>query len=379
MSLLPGVIRRCRKFAWKAGITGSGLGRSVRAVERVLKEAGDPLFTSSGVPGLSVVVHFAHGITLRRDWGVMDLDSRRPIGPATRFQALSMTKPLTAMCMLALVDRGLVDMDQPVLEIDPTLPIEPADPANAELNPRQITIRRVLCHSACLSVPRHPWTNPADFRLGCTTLGSREDHLKLRVLEPPGSNILYSGGGYVLLQALIEKISGKRLDAAARELVLQPLSLEDAGLELGPDELANLATRHDDENRPLPPGRTIAPGSSGLTTTAESLARLWAMVLGDAKHAPGRGVIPKELAGEMVRPQCRSPDGRMTGLGFFLWQKRSDTEFFHSGYSDGWWGHAEGLLQRRVTYSLLSNGQRGVMCIKPLTTQIRQCLYDTVL
>jgi CubicO group peptidase (beta-lactamase class C family) len=379
VSLLPGVIRRCRKLAHRVGISSSGLSRSIRAVERVLDDAGRSLFTDSGVPGLSVVVHFAEGATVRRDFGYADLASRKPIDESTRFQALSMSKPLTAMTILALIDRGQIDLDQPVLEIDPTLPIASIDPSRPELDPAPITLRQVLCHSACFSVPRHPWTAPSDFRYGAETLATQEEHLKVRVQEPPGTNIIYSGGGYVVVQALIERLTGLSLMQAARKLVLDPLGLTESGIELDGQNLANLATRHDDANRPLPPARTIAPGSSGYTTTSLDLARLWAMVLDSEDGPRGRGVISPELAEAMVTPQCRAPDGRMTGLAFFLWQKRSDTEFFHSGYADGWWGHAEGLHNRKVVYTLLSNGQRGMTCIKPLTTKIRQCLYDTAL
>ncbi len=379
MSLLPGIIRRCRTLAWRAGLASDGSARAAAKVQRVLDTHGRELFQRSGVPGLSAFVQFAAGPSAQLHLGLADPAANLPVTQQTCFQVLSMSKPLTAMCVLHLARAGTLDLDQPINRVLSSWALTSADPANPALDPARVTVRSILCHAAGLNVPRHPWTDARDLRRGLDTLNHPDPSFLIQVARPPGHELCYSGGGYVILQALIEEITGEHFASVALRTVIEPLGMS-GEIDLSPRVLPRLAARHDHHNQPLPTARTIAPGSSGLTCTARDLAILWSAVLpGPRGEPPGRGIISPEQARQMTLPQITAPDGKMCGLAFFLGRKRTDTEFFHSGYSYGWWGHAEGQLRRRVVFTILTNGDRGRDCVRPLSMLVRQCLLDHAL
>jgi hypothetical protein len=74
----------------------------------------------------------------------------------------------------------------------------------------------------------------------------------------------------------------------------------------------------------------------------------------------------------MIRPHTDPLGERVCGLGFFLWLKRSDTIFSHSGFKQGWWAQVDGLLRRRCVVAACSNGDAGRECVKAICAQVRQ-------
>lgn len=378
MGIVPGVIRRCRQAAFRLRLGSDGAEKAIQAVSGVISSKGRELFEQSGVPGMGVYVRFASGPEAAFHFGQANPAASRPLDAQTCFQVLSMSKPLTALCVQVLASRGAISLDAPFNDQIRSWKLSSADPAAPGMDPDRITVRQILSHGAGLSVPRHPWTTHDDVHTGLRTLAY--PGFEVRVERPAGSDIAYSGGGYVILQALIEEITGRPYGEVARELVLEPLGMTASDTDLTDGVLERLAARHDKLNEPIPPGRTIAPGSSGLVCTARDLTTLWLAAVPPRQGDPPRGnIISPEQTLDMTTPQIVTPDGRMCGLAFFLWKRRTDTEFFHSGYSYGWWGHAEGLLRRRVVFVILTNGDRGAACVKPLATLIRQCLYDRAL
>src|SRR5206468_4132173 len=131
-----------------------------------------------------------------------------------------------------------------------------------------ITLRRLLSHSAGLNVHGYGWAEPGETP-GARELLAQEDEeaRTLRVVQAPGAALRYSGGGYSLVQLLIEDATGMPFPAVARERVLGPLGMSESSFELRPALAARLATRHDERSRPLKPGRVAATAASGLYST----------------------------------------------------------------------------------------------------------------
>ncbi len=383
VSLLPGVIRRCRALAWRAGIASDGRARTVREVRRVLEGLGRTLFEQSGVPGLSACVRFAWGEQIDLHLGRRSVAGDDPVTGETLFRALSMSKPASAICAMALVERGQLDLDAPVMDLLPSWRMDSAD--RGGFDPSGITVRRLLSHGAGLSTPKSPWVAVGGGKERKTSASRRladavDPAWRLRMLAEPGTGLHYSAGAFLLLEAIIEQVTGRGFADVAEELLLGRLGLGRASFDPARVAADRLAERHDSENRVLEESRKVWLASSGLCCTAEDLARIWEIVLpGVAGRPAGQGIVAERSARELVSPQARDADGKACGLGFYLWRRRTDTEFFHSGFSEGCWGHAEGLWSRGAVYVVLTNGDRGAGCVKPLVGAIRQCLYDLAL
>lgn len=177
-------------------------------VRRLLHRAAD----DGQVPGAVALVRHAGQVRVHETCGHAQLTpTRRPMRPDTVFDLASLTKPLAAAAVaLALVDRGLVALDEEVIRHLPEL---------RALAGAGVTIRRLLTHSSGLSGWRPLYAR-----------GRGRDEAVRQIADlgltyPPGSRFEYSDLGMITLGIALERIAGRRLDALLAELVVGPLGL----------------------------------------------------------------------------------------------------------------------------------------------------------
>ena len=177
------------------------------------------------VPAVSVAVFQFGRIEWTRAWGFADMEGRRKAKEDTRFQAASISKPVAAVAALALVSRGRLALDENVNKYLKSWKV----PDNQFTSTDKVTLRRLLTHSAGTTVS------------GFRGYSSREDVPSLlQVLNgakpansapivvdiPVGSQWRYSGGGFSIIQQIVEDETGKPFAQAVRELVLEPFDME---------------------------------------------------------------------------------------------------------------------------------------------------------
>jgi CubicO group peptidase (beta-lactamase class C family) len=374
---LARLLRPLRVAAWSAGLVADRTRGAVRAVERLLDARAPTLFASSGVPGLAVVVRFAEGATVRRAYGTAGVAG--PMSTDTVVEALSLSKPVTATCAMALVDRGVLALDEPVWRRLRSwrMPASRAGPGSVD----DVTLRRLLSHSAGLNVLGYGRRGPSESPTALDLLArDAEEERTLRIVRAPGSEFAYSGGAFVVVQALVEDATGRPFADVARETVLAPLGMRSSDYEPSPALLQRLSSCHDADGRTLPRDPYAATAASGLYTTAEDLVAFWsAFAEGPRGEPPGRGVVSPATCAQMLAPQVEDPGGGAWGLGFRLKRQRHDLRYLHAGYDEGWHSFAEGLSRRRVVLVLLSNGDRGKDCVPALSRALRTLLYDVAL
>jgi CubicO group peptidase (beta-lactamase class C family) len=244
-----------------------------------------------------------------------------------------------------------------------------------------VTLRHLLSHGAGFSSfePGYCDGEPSRSALDLLRRDDAESRT-FRIVTPPGRTHRYAAGGYLLAELLMDDATGIPFPSLVRELVLQPLGMRSSDYTLTPALAARLATRHDEENRALPPSPLKTVAASGMYTTAEDLATLLATFApGPNGEPPGRGVISPASCAEMLSTQTVMPGESTCGLGFYLRRKRSDLRYSHAGRYGGWYGHGEGFLRRRVVVVALSNGDRGISCVEPIVRELRAALYDLAL
>ena len=176
---------------------------------------------NAGIPGAVVSVIVDSGDVATRGIGHRDVARQQPMTGDERFYIYSATKPLIATAVLHLVERGHVELDQPVSTCLPDLP--------GLLEDERITVRRLLNHTAGLpdygllpeygaevrATPGQPWTH-------------REflDRTLARGLEyEPGNGWAYSNIGFMLLKLLVERVHDGNLNTVLRSEVFEPLGL----------------------------------------------------------------------------------------------------------------------------------------------------------
>lgn len=179
-----------------------------------------------GIEVLSVAVIDGGRIAWAKGYGFADAGVRRPVTPETLFQAASISKPVATVGALLLVEQGTVALDADVNRYLGEWRI----PANALTATLPVTLRTLLDHSSGLT----DYAGPND-RTGesvPTLLQTLRAHAaEIRVASVPGKEYRYSGMGFVVLQELMEEVTGKPLATYMQSAVLAPLGMTHSTFE----------------------------------------------------------------------------------------------------------------------------------------------------
>ena len=285
------------------------------------------------IPGLSVAVVRDATIAWVAAFGRACVQPARAVTTETVFQAASLSKPLFAYAVRALVESGKLDLDAPLTEYlnDRSAGDDPLLPA--------ITARRVLCHMT-------GWPNwcPDGGRL-----------VRERI---PGAAFGYSGEGYLYLQAAVEQIVGKPLDVHMHEAVLDPLGMTASSYRWAAAGDDTVAAAHDRAGRPREPyvgGRPEA--SSSLHTTPADFARFLCTMLAPLKlpiHPDRRWVA------DLLKPHVQLTSAMAWGLGWGLEDTGSGTAFWHWGDNPGYKSMALAEPATGTGIVLMTNGDGGL-------------------
>lgn len=380
MPVLNRLIRYTRKAARSAGLIERSCAALAREIADLVDHRAPELLALHPAPGLSTRIILADGSVIERNFGVADAASRSPMTADTVFQVMSISKPVTAFGVMRLAELGILDPDAPVSEYLRTwdLPLERRHGYDFQ----HVTLRRILCHTAGLNVHGFLWAEPDAPAPTTAQLldGIEGPDFVLRMVDHPGAAHHYSGGGYTLAQHVIQDVTGRPFADVMHDELLTPLGMTSSSFVETPAIRANLATRHAAGSAPLPRRLCAAHAPTGLYTTARDITALWAaMLVGPNGEPPGRGLIRPKIAHQLITPTSTPAPGRSCGLGFFLWPKRTDTIFAHSGFKQGWWSEVNGLQRRRCVFAVCCNGDDGQPVVKAICSELRQLLLDRAL
>ena len=233
-------------------------------VDAILKEWDKP-----DTPGASVAVIRDGKLIFSKGYGLANLEYAIPITPDTVFHVASVSKQFTAMALVVLDQRGKLSLDDDIRKYLPELPDYG----------RRITIRHLLQHTGGI---RDQWQTLAiaGWRLDDVITQKQILRVLFRQKElnfPPGSENMYSNGGYTLAAEIVARVAGKPFPEFCREAIFEPLGMKSTHFH---DDHT-----HVDRNRAYSYGGgagrwTASPlnyanaGATSLFTTAPDLA-LW--------------------------------------------------------------------------------------------------------
>jgi len=204
-------------------------------------ESFDRLMTSfvaeHKVPGASLAVTRNGKLVYARGFGYADVDQKEPVEPASLFRIASVSKPITAVAVLQLAERGKVILDDKVVD---RMKLTPFVSPGTEHDERwkQITIRHCLQHTAGWNRDKSgdPIGRPLQLAqaLGVSSPASPVDIVRYMMGRPldfdPGAEHVYSNLGYLVLGRIIETVTGKKYEDYVKKEVLAPLGIHAARL-----------------------------------------------------------------------------------------------------------------------------------------------------
>jgi CubicO group peptidase (beta-lactamase class C family) len=342
-------------------------------LERAVEDAARRALATSTTPGLAVALVHGGQMVWAAGYGVADPTTCQPVMATTRFQAASLSKPVTAWGVLRLVESGRIRLDEPVVGHLRRWRLPPS-----RFNADGLTVRRLLSHTAGLSV--HGYVGQRADRplpsIAASLSGETGDSFPVELLEPPGRRWLYSGGGYSLLQLLAEELTGRPFADYMQAEVLGPLGMTASSFRWS--RTAETARPHDAGGGRLPDFVFAEQAAAGLVTTAPDLARFVAAALPGPRGAPpGRGVLSPAGVG-LALTAAPGTEGRW-GLGYGLGLTPGDDRLaylpsgdrlaYHEGANRGWRAGLALLPDRRAGIALLANGDDGSAPIDAVVQQ----------
>jgi len=283
------------------------------------------------VPGVSVAAMAGGRVVWARAWGFADPAQTRPMTPETILQAASVSKPMTAVAIMRMVQFGELSLDEDVAEY--------VDGWEATSGGRHVrlTLRDLLSHSAGLNVHGFAGYDRRKATLPSTldVLNGKGNSGRVKVAQKPREKIDYSGGGFIVAQAAVENEVEAPFSAAMYEWLIRPFGLTHSTFEqpIAPVHAPYAAFGMAKGGKPVPGGFHVYPeqAAAGLWTTPTDLLTVAAGLL------RGYQGVPAPLSQMMVR-QMVTPvkQGERAGLGWFL-NPTTDgvVEVQHSGLNEG--------------------------------------------
>lgn len=191
------------------------------------------LLADNQVPGAALAVARNGRLVYARGFGYADRQLGLPVQPGMRFRIASISKPITAVLILALIERGLFRLDD-----NPFALLRIAIPEDADPRLRRITIRHLLEHSAGFdrTVSFDPMFRPLVIAKQQKTEppAKPRDIIAYMIGQKldfdPGQRYAYSNFGYCLLGRVIEKVTGQGYEAAVQKHLFEPIGVKHSQL-----------------------------------------------------------------------------------------------------------------------------------------------------
>ena len=319
------------------------------------------------IPGASVAITDQGRLVFARGFGFADRENAIPVQPASIFRLASISKTLTGMTTLKLIEEGKFTLDDKMVDLLPNL--APTPGATMDPRVRQITVRQLLQHTA-------GWAReiPDDAALQFTAAARALNIdraaitseqvcryvISQRLDFDPGARYYYSQAGYLLLGRIIERVTGKKYEDAVREKILLPVGA--TSLKVG---RSLLSQKEPDEVRYYSfPGAGLLTGSPNVPGAVSPYERPYGAFWVEQAEAYGgwigntvdlmryinalegrRGpalLNPATLASIPQRPSV-TPTGEYAGLTWRITPIAGGQHWWHSGSANG----SRNLLTRR--------------------------------
>lgn len=320
-----------------------------------LQERMPTLLASNQVPG-AVVSCIKNGeVAWTKSFGLADLGTRSRMQPNMIFNHGSDGKVLTAWAMMRLVEAGKVELDAPANRYLRRWQIR-----SDRFDPNGVTPRRLISHTAGLTV--HGFS---DYEQGVplpslveVLEGKNQNDGAVFINWEPGTTNVYSGGGFVIAQMIIEDVSGLPFAEFMRREVAKPLGLASLEWVWTPRLMRRAPTPYDWEHKPVGYRQLASHAVGSDNCSVPDFARFVAAAVAGPRHEPpGRGVLRPETISTMVQTQPNVVSS--SGLGYGVGSLNGEKFLSHAGGNPGWCAQFLISVDRRDGFVVANNCTRG--------------------
>ncbi|MHA0039946.1 serine hydrolase domain-containing protein [Deinococcus sp. PESE-13] len=328
------------------------------------------------VPGVSLAVINRGRLAWAKGYGVLQAGHAAPVDTATLFQAASISKAVTATAALKLVEEGQLSLDTPVNSVLHTWKV-PATPLEAASG---VTLRRLLSHTAGMSVPGYLGYGagqPVPTLLQVLKRQAPATSAPVEVQFRPGQTYVYSGGGYEVVQLLMQDATGQPFAELMRLRLLGPLRMNSSSFTQPlPEKLAvYAAVAHLASGQPVAGRWHTYPelAAAGLWSTPTDLAR-WLLALADSARNWQNAFLNKDTTQQMLSDHtpglARWFSGHAYGLGLKLHGRGRTFSLSHLGINKGYRALAIMYPNTGQGLVVMTNGENGEALIQEIVRSV---------
>ncbi|MFO0552334.1 MAG: serine hydrolase domain-containing protein [Polyangiaceae bacterium] len=333
------------EIAARIGAFEAGLLPSLTLTGVDLAQRLEPRMVHYKVPAFGVAVIEDGKVQWAKSYGLRARGGAGAVDRDTLFQAASISKPVTAVAVLRLVQAGKLDLDADVNTYLTSWKV----PTTA----KKTTLRALLSHTAGVSAPEQTaYFDPSGGFRGykpTDPLPTTAQILKgekpaiseaIEVATPDKPVFAYSGGGYTIIQQVVEDVTGQSFADAMKTWVLDPAGMTRSTFATTPPD-DDYARAHTREGDPAEGGYVVVveKAAGGLWTTPSDLA-LFVAELMAAYQGKSDKLLKQDTAKLMLTAvaDARPRIAGSIGLGMFVSDDPGDLWFSHNGHNPGFHG-----------------------------------------
>jgi len=354
----------------------AGYGQNIKRLDKSQIAATDldtkisMLIKAANVQGLAVTVFNNDKPVYKKTFGYKNAITKEPIKNGTNFYGASLSKPVFAVMVMQLVEKGILDLDKPLQEYLPK-PIYSYKSTkkwhdnyvDLKDDPAYLKITARMCLDHTSGFPNWRWDEPDQ---------------KLRVKATPGSRYSYSGEGLVYLQVVLEHLLDKPLEQMMQENVFRPLKMNNSSYLWQAKFENDYCVGHNATGAPYEKDKdNDARAASTLETTLDDYTLFTEAVLRNK-------LLKKSTTDEMFRQQIKiksiaqfgplrlrdsdANDGIDLGygLGWVLLQSPYGTGAFKEGHGDGFQHYSIIFPKAGIGIIMMSNSDNAESIFKEL-------------
>jgi CubicO group peptidase (beta-lactamase class C family) len=308
--------------------SGSSLSQ-IATTFNVINHLVETQMAAKDIPGLALVITLGDKIVHVKGFGVTSLDEPNKVTPQTVFDLASSSKSFTALAVLLLRDKGLIDLDMPLQHYLPNFKLADADVSS------RITVAQLLNHTSGLTAGA---SDPLAYQKGSDAMDKMVAGLKnVHLNRSPGESFEYANLNYCLLGAVVEKVSGMPFEDFMKQSIFIPLGMNNT--TVSPDEAASLDKADGHQPmfgrvivRNIPVYRSAAP-AGWVMSSAEDMGRWLILNLNGGQYS-GQQYIPAGNFEDMHTPSAmlnREGEEAGYGMGWFSVSVNDISLIWHGG------------------------------------------------
>lgn len=306
------------------------------------------MMREDSIPGMSICFIDNGEIAWTKHYGYANLQDSIPITNKTVFTGASLSKPITAIASLRLVERGLLDLD-----MDVNLVLKDWKVPETELTKNEkVTLRRLIAHQA--GIKNDLWSsylpNEEVPTLNQMLSGQKPSvDPATSVVFEPGSRTKYSNPGYSIIQKLLMDVKNQDFDPIIEQLVFEPAGMDNSSFKqpIPKDLKQRKAIGYTKDLEPYPYRLFPYQAAGGIWTTPTDLAKFMIVLFND-HHEGTNTLLSKETTQSVLTKETMR-------YVFSLWNWGEDIVFQHSGSNQGFNCFMYGSVDKKQGIVVMTN------------------------